>query len=114
MWLLTICSTEKWSGFNWKKAGSVLNANSWYMLLMRFSAAGLIDTSQKPEEAVRFEQADLAVFCPGFLQSGRAVSRSKPPFQQAVSIAEHYGFKAPFVGGLPRQIHLTIHSSYGH
>jgi serine/threonine protein phosphatase PrpC len=28
-------------------------------------------------------------------------------FKQAGYIAGHYGFKAPFVGGLPRQIHHT-------
>jgi hypothetical protein len=84
MWLLIICLIEKWSGFNWKKAGSVLNAQSVVHALMRFSAAGLIDTSQRPEEAVRFEQADLALLCPGFLRSGRAVSRSKPPFGRPV------------------------------
>jgi hypothetical protein len=35
-------------------------------------------------------------------------------FKQAGSIAEHYGFKAPFAGVLPGQIHLTSHPSYGH
>ncbi len=29
-------------------------------------------------------------------------------------MAEHDGFKVPLVGGLPRQIHHTIHPPYGH
>ncbi len=35
-------------------------------------------------------------------------------FQQASNISAHDGFKAPFVGGLPRQIYPTIHPPYGH
>jgi hypothetical protein len=35
-------------------------------------------------------------------------------FKQAGNIAEHYAFKAPLVGGLPRQIHHTKHPSYSH
>jgi hypothetical protein len=42
-------------------------------------------------------------------------------FKQDINIVAHYGFKAPFVGGLPRQIHLTSSairpynsSAYGH
>jgi hypothetical protein len=34
-------------------------------------------------------------------------------FKQASNIAEHDGFKTPFVGGLPRQIQPTIHPPYG-
>jgi hypothetical protein len=35
-------------------------------------------------------------------------------FKKAINIVAHYGFKAPFVGGLLRQIHPTIHPPYGH
>jgi hypothetical protein len=35
-------------------------------------------------------------------------------FKQASNIVGYDSFKAPFVGGLPRQIHPTVHPSYGH
>jgi hypothetical protein len=34
-------------------------------------------------------------------------------FKQAGNIVKHDSFKATFVGGLPRQVHTTIHPSYG-
>jgi hypothetical protein len=48
---------------------------------------------------------------PGTLGRFRTANRH---FKQAGNIVEYYGFKAPFVGGLPRQIHPTIHPPYGH
>jgi hypothetical protein len=65
------------------------------------NSAGLLVNSYKAKTATIDIMRSVGRF--------RAANRH---FKQAGNIAEHDGFKAPFVGGLPRQIHLTIDPPY--